>query len=205
MTRDILRARQDAANGRRERHGVFAIGPTAASEREGERETTLLPGTVQLGYTCMRVRERALVLFDFCRRAATLSRRLARATFYSLLPSRAGCAPLPSFPRVSFARTRTLRLFHFICFASYSLLCASQSHSLLSPFFFLFFFGAFIPPLPPLSPFLAYSPFCDILSPRSFFPSVPLSTAVFFGPLAFLRRTRGPLVVSVFFSRSPQI
>ena len=122
--RETSRTRQDAANGYK-RHGVFAItGPIETRkerERERERETPLLPGNVRVHCT-VRLRTCAypseLLFYLIPAAAATLSRRLARATFYSLLPSRSDCTPLPPFPCISIACTRILRLFHFISFTS---------------------------------------------------------------------------------------
>lgn len=121
--------------------------------------------------------------------AATLSRRLARAALYSLLPSRSDCAPLPPPPRVSLARTRILGLFHFfICFTSSSL--PLRLPVPLSSFSLPFFLTPRSPPFLILSPCLSYfsllpyPPFSPILSlpplPLDVFPSVPFSTGVFF-------------------------
>lgn len=177
--------------------------------RPGERERPSLPGTVQrlVIRACVYASELSFYLISAA--AATLSRRLARATFYSLLPSRSGCAPLPPFPRVS-ERVHA----HFVSFTSFALRCLPSpapfsSHSLLSffslglysssfhsislSFLFLPFVISFFSSPSPVS----FSPQRLSLCPSFYrsFPRTPrLST-----------RTCGPLVVSVLFSRSPQM
>lgn len=136
--------------------------------------------------------------------AATLSRRLARAALYSLLPSRSDCAPLPLPPRVSLARTRILGLFHFfICFTSSSL--PLRLPVPLSSFSLPFF----VTPRSPLSssylPVFPISPFCHILLfPRSCLFSPPPPSTSFLLSLFLQEFSSNSLCVSTPFSRSPR-
>lgn len=197
IMREILRTRQDAANGRtlqttwRVRHRRSQRDRESERERErgrGERETIAARHCTARLRACAYASELSFYLISAA--AATLSRRLARAALYSLLPSRSDCAPLPPPPRVSLVRTRILGLFHFfICFTSSSL--PLRLPVPLSSFSLPFFLAPRSPPFPhPISlsflflPFAISSFFPDPVSspppPLDVFPSVPFSTGVFF-------------------------
>jgi len=139
-TRENSRTRQDVANGRCQ--CCMACSPSP-DPRPGERKRAIAAKrcTARLR-ACAYASEHSFYLISAA--AATLSRRLARATFYSLLPSRSGCAPLSPYPRVALARTRILRLFHFICFTPSSLAFFTPA------LFYLFIFFPCATPVPPL-------------------------------------------------------
>lgn len=177
------------------------------SERErergrGERETIAARHCTARLRACAYASELSFYLISAA--AATLSRRLARAALYSLLPSRSDCAPLPPPPRVSLARTRILGLFHFfICFTSSSL--PLRLPVPLSSFSLPFFLAPRSPPFLILSPCLSYfsllpyPPFSPILS---LLPP-PLSTS-FLLSLFLQEFSSNSLCVSTPFSRSPR-
>lgn len=178
-TRDTLWTRQDAANGRCEQCDVFTIvGPieTRREEREKERDHCC-QALYSAAYVHARTRASSRFIFAA---AATLSRRLARVTFYSLLPSRSGCVLLPPFPRVSPSHVHT----HFISFTSFALLHPLPLAPLNPALFFLCLF--FLMFLCLLSSFclsflflpFAISFFLPDLS-RLFFPSTSFPLSLF--------------------------
>lgn len=207
MTRDILRTRQDAANSRCERRGVFTIvGPT---ETKGKRERETIAARHCTAQLYVHARTRASSRF-ISAAAATLSRRLARVTIYSLLPSRSGCTLLPSFPRVSPSHVHT----RFVSFTSFALprplpiaplnptlfsLClffsscfyASSLHSAFLSYFSLLQYPSF--PLPPLPSSTSF--------PLSLFPQeFPSDPSPFYGvvaaPLQHSSRQHSPFKIS---------
>lgn len=148
----------------------MARSPSPDPPRPGERETTAAGHCTPRLRTCAYASE--LLFYLISAAAATLSRRLARATLYSLLPSRSGCAPpLPPCPSTSPSRayTHTSSLSLHLLYFVFPPLSVSQSRSLL-------FLSFFLTPLFLLSsssvPFFPISLFCHILLfPRSsFFP-----------------------------------
>lgn len=166
----------------------------------GRGERPLLSGTARLR-ACAYASELSFYLISAA--AATLSRRLARATFYSFLPSRSGCAPPlpPCPPRVSFARVYThtsslsLHLLYFAFFPALFFLCPFflTPLSLLSPHpLYLSYFSLL--PYPSFSPILSLF-FLNVFPPiyRSYSRTPRLSTAY----------SRFPVVISTPFSRSP--
>lgn len=180
----------------------MARSPSPDLPRPGEREITAAGHCTARLRACAYASELSFYLISAA--AATLSRRLARAALYSLLPSRSGCAPplLPCTPRLlSRAYTHTSSLSLHLLYFVFPPLSVSQSRSLLSLSFFPY------APISPLHLSFLFLPFSSF-SPVSFFLSTsfpylrefPSHPSPFYGVFASPHRHQHSL-----FKRSPQI